>query len=257
MSCFRVVMSKKIDVGDKSFSGVQPNKVPERSVKGKPTIYTYATCPFSLKVKSLLKSRDIEFSNVEVDPMKKTELKWSDWKKVPVFVDSDGTHVNDSNDILHYIDEKHGNKFPREGEDTEQDKWMNFSNDILGKSIVAVIYKNYRTSLHALDYVTKVDKFSLKDRIVSKWLGAIVMRMIGRSRAKMFEEPPRKNLQTQLDSMSSGIEGEFFGGKGPNGADFANYGILRSMQGLNGFDIVEKHSVIWPWYSRMQVLSKI
>ena len=39
---------------------------------------------------------------------------------------------------------------------------MKFSNDILGKSIVAVIYKNYRTSLHALDYVTKVDKFSLK-----------------------------------------------------------------------------------------------
>ena len=132
-------MAKKNKIDNESFGGVQPNKVPERSVEGKPTIYTYATCPFSLKVKSLLKSRDIEFSNVEVDPMKKTELKWSDWKKVPVFVDSDGTHVNDSNDILHYIDQSHGNKFPREGEDAEQDKWMNFSNDILGKSIVAVL----------------------------------------------------------------------------------------------------------------------
>ena len=130
-----------------------------------------------------------------------------------------------------------------------------FSNEILGKSIVAVIYKNYRTSLHALDYVTKVDKFSLKDRIVSKWLGAVIMRMIGRSRAKMFDQPPRTNLQTQLDSMSSGIEGGFFGGEDPNGADFANYGILRSMQGLNGFDIVESHGVIWPWYNRMQILS--
>ena len=57
--------------------------------------------------------------------------------------------------------------------------------------------------------------------------------------------------------MSSGIEGEFFGGEGPNGADFANYGILRSMQGLNGFDIVENHNIIWPWYNRMQVLSNI
>ena len=187
--------------------------------------------------------------------MKKTELQWSDWKKVPVFVDIDGTHVNDSNDILHYIDENNGNKFPRDGEDAEQDKWMNFSNEILGKSIVAVIYKNYRTSLHALDYVTKVDKFSLKDRIVSKWLGAVIMRMIGRSRAKMFDQPPRTNLQTQLDSMSSGIKGGFFGGEDPNGADFANYGILRSMQGLNGFDIVESHGVIWPWYNRMQILS--
>ena len=160
--------------------------------------------------------------------MKKTELQWSDWKKVPVFVDIDGTHVNDSNDILHYIDENNGNNFPRDGEDAEQDKWMNFSNEILGKSIVAVIYKNYRTSLHALDYVTKVDKFSLKDRIVSKWLGAVIMRMIGRSRAKdVLDQPPRTNLQTQLDSMSSGIEGGFFGGEDPNGADFANYGILE------------------------------
>ena len=250
-------MARKGDSKIEGIGGVQPDKVPERAIDGKPTIYTYATCPFSLKVKSLLKSRGIEFSNVEVDPMKKTELQWSDWKKVPVFVDIDGTHVNDSNDILHYIDENNGNKFPRDGEDAEQDKWMNFSNEILGKSIVAVIYKNYRTSLHALDYVTKVDKFSLKDRIVSKWLGAVIMRMIGRSRAKMFDQPPRTNLQTQLDSMSSGIKGGFFGGEDPNGADFANYGILRSMQGLNGFDIVESHGVIWPWYNRMQILSDI
>ena len=132
-------MARKTKSGSEPFSGVQPNKVPEKSIDGKPTIYTYATCPFSLKVKSLLKSRGIDFSNVEVDPMKKTELKWSDWTKVPVFVDSDGTHVNDSNDILHYIDERHGGKFPRRGIDAKQDKWMDFSNDILGKSIVAVI----------------------------------------------------------------------------------------------------------------------
>ena len=36
------------------------------------------------------------------------------------------------------------------------------------------------------------------------------------------------------------------------GADFANFGILRSMQGLNGFDIVERHEVISSWYERMQ-----
>ena len=43
--------------------------------------------------------------------------------------------------------------------------------------------------------------------------------------------------------MSKGIEGDFFGKEEPNGADFANFGILRSMQGLNGFDIVESHEL--------------
>ena len=78
------------------------------------------------------------------------------------------------------------------------------------------------------------------------------MRMVGKSRAKMFELPPRENLKHQLDEMSKGIEGDFFGKEEPNGADFANFGILRSMQGLNGFDIVESHEIISRWYARMQ-----
>ena len=129
---------------------------------------------------------------------------------------------------------------------------MDFSNKILGKSIVAVIYTSYRTSLQALDYVTKVDNFSFGSRLINKWLGAFIMRMVGKSRAKMFELPPRENLQYQLDEMSKAIEGDFFGKKEPNGADYANFGILRSMQGLNGFDIVESHQVVSGWYGRMQ-----
>ena len=83
------------------------------------------------------------------------------------------------------------------------------------------------------------------------------MRMVGKSRAKMFDLPPRENLKFQLDHMSNGIEGDFFGGEEPNGADYANFGILRSMQGLNGFDIVESHQVVSGWYSRMRAHSGV
>ena len=138
------------------------------------------------------------------------------------------------------------------GDDPEQDRWMDFSNSVLGKSIVAVIYTSYRTSVQALDYVTRVDKFSFGSRLINKWLGGLIMRMVGKSRAKMFDLPPRENLQHQLDIMSEGIQGDFFGNEEPNGADFANFGILRSMQGLNGFDIVESHNVVSGWYARMQ-----
>ena len=237
---------------DEPTPGVQGVLVPERVVEGLPTMYCFETCPFCFKVKAILGSRGIEYSKVEVDPTFKTQLKWSAWGKVPVFIDIDGTQVNDSNYILHYIDSKGPNSFPRKGEDSEQDRWMDFSNKILGKSIVAVIYSSYGTSLRALDYVTKVDNFSFGSRLVNKWMGAFIMRMVGRSRAKMFELPPRENLQYQLDEMSNGIVGDFFGDDEPNGADFANFGILRSMQGLNGFDIVEGHKVVSSWYARMQ-----
>ncbi len=232
--------------------GVQDKLVPERVVDGLPTMYCFETCPFCFKVKALLGSRGAEYSKVEVDPTFKTQLKWSDWGKVPVFVDIDGTQVNDSNFILHYIDSNGLESFPRQGVDPEQDKWMDFSNNILGKSIVAVIYSSYRTSVQALDYVTRVDNFSFGSRLVNKWMGGFIMRMVGKSRAKMFELPPRENLQHQLDKMSEGIKGDFFGEKEPNGADFANFGILRSMQGLNGFDIIENHQTVSGWYSRMQ-----
>ena len=238
-------------------SGVQEVLVPERVVNGLPTMYCFETCPFCFKVKALLGSRGIEYSKVEVDPTFKTQLKWSDWGKVPVFVDVDGTQVNDSNYILHYIDSKDSNSFPRKGEDPEQDQWMDFSNKVLGKSIVAVIYTSYRTSLQALAYVTRVDNFSFGSRLINKWLGAFIMRMVGKSRAKMFDLPPRENLKFQLDHMSNGIEGDFFGGEEPNGADYANFGILRSMQGLNGFDIVESHQVVSGWYSRMRAHSGV
>tara|TARA_B100000131_G_scaffold73957_1_gene70209 strand:+ start:912 stop:1658 length:747 start_codon:yes stop_codon:yes gene_type:complete len=238
-------------------SGVQEVLVPERVVNGLPTMYCFETCPFCFKVKALLGSRGIEYSKVEVDPTFKTQLKWSDWGKVPVLVDVDGTQVNDSNYILHYIDSKDSNSFPRKGEDPEQDQWMDFSNKVLGKSIVAVIYTSYRTSLQALAYVTRVDNFSFGSRLINKWLGAFIMRMVGKSRAKMFDLPPRENLKFQLDHMSNGIEGDFFGGEEPNGADYANFGILRSMQGLNGFDIVESHQVVSGWYSRMRAHSDV
>ena len=237
---------------NKISSGVQEKLVPERVVDGLPTIYCFETCPFCFKVKALLGSRGIKYSKVEVDPTFKTQLKWSDWEKVPIFVDVDGTQVNDSNYILHYIDSNDSESFPKLGEDPEQDRWMDFSNQILGKSIVAVIYTSYRTSVQALDYVTRVDKFSFGSRLINKWLGGFIMRMVGKSRAKMFDRQPRENLQYQLDVMSEAIRGEFFGKDEPNGADYANFGILRSMQGLNGFDIVENHNIVSGWYRRMQ-----
>jgi len=236
-------------------TGIQNVKLPERVIDGKPTMYGFQTCPFCWKIRALLRYKEVEFREVEVDPMKKKEISWSkEWKKVPIYVESDGTQVNDSNDILHWINKTHtgGNIFQEAKVDPEQDRWMDFSNDILGKSIVAVIYRTYKTSRHALRYVSEIDQFSKFSAWKSVWLGGIIMKMVGKSRAKMFEKDPEENLQYQLDVMSSGISGVFFGGDVPNGADFANFGILRSMQGLNGFQIVKDHKNVSKWYKNMQ-----
>nr|AIF18038.1 microsomal prostaglandin-E synthase 2 (PTGES2) [uncultured marine group II/III euryarchaeote KM3_80_G12] len=240
-------------------SGPQADKVAAAVVDQKPTLYCFETCPFCWKVRSLLAWKGVAYSKVEVDPLKKGELGFSDWKAVPVFVDSDGTQVNDSNDILEWINSNHegATSFPAAGTDAEQERWMEFSNAVLGKSIVPVIYRTFGSSLKALAYVTSVEKFGRWQAWKAKWIGAFVMRMIGRSRAKLWDLPPEANLAHQLDELATGIEGDFLGGDSPDGGDFANYGMLRSMQGLRGFDIVEGHSSIGPWYGRMQSTSGV
>jgi hypothetical protein len=129
---------------------------------------------------------------------------------------------------------------------------MDFSNDVLGKSIVPVIYRTFGSSLRAMSYVTQQDQFSGLTRWKAKWIGAFVMRLVGRNRAKMFDENPDANLVTQLTLLGTGLQGDYLGGDIPDGSDHANYGMLRSMQGLRGFEIVESHASIGPWYNRMQ-----
>ena len=240
-----------------AIGGVQKTPVQERAVDNKPTLYGFQTCPFCWKVRSLLNWKGVDYSSVEVDPMTKAEIKWANWKSVPVFVDADGTQVNDSNQILHYVDEQLGGttRFAREGADAEQDRWMAFSDEVMAKSIVPVVYGSLRSSVAAMKYVTGVERFSRIQALKAKWLGAIVMRMIGRSRAKLFDLPPEENLTAQLDKLSAAFTPDFIGGAQPNGGDFANYGILRSTQGLRGFDLVENHPLAGPWYHRMQELS--
>jgi hypothetical protein len=115
-----------------------------------------------------------------------------------------------------------------------------------------VIYNSYSSSRRALRYVSDVESFSALQKWKAIWLGGIIMRMVGKSRGKMFELPAEENLTYQLDVLSAGFTGDFFGGSSPNGADFANYGILRSMQGLRGWNIVESHAKAGPWFALMQ-----
>eukprot|EP00897_Mesotaenium_endlicherianum_P005322 jgi/Mesen1/4818/ME000243S04000 len=62
---------------------------------GEVVLYQYEACPFCNKVKAYLDYRSIPYRIVEVNPLGKKELKWSQYKKVPVIV-VDNEQLNDS-----------------------------------------------------------------------------------------------------------------------------------------------------------------
>ena len=61
-----------------------------KSIKVK--LFQYHNCPFCCKVRAFLDYYGIEYEKVEVNPLLKTEIKFSEYRKVPIAM-VDGTQV--------------------------------------------------------------------------------------------------------------------------------------------------------------------
>lgn len=58
-------------------------------------LFQYQTCPFCCKVRAFLDSKGLSYSVVEVDSVLRQQLKWSQYKKVPILLAraKDGKYV--------------------------------------------------------------------------------------------------------------------------------------------------------------------
>ena len=73
------------------------------SDNNKPKIYQYKICPFCNRVKAYLDFLRVEYVTIEVDPISKSEIKFStNHKKVPIAIIKDITVV-DSGNIINSI----------------------------------------------------------------------------------------------------------------------------------------------------------
>lgn len=58
------------------------------------TLYQYRTCPFCCKARAYLDYMRIPYEVVEVNPLFKREMKFSEYRNVPFIVGSDGSQVS-------------------------------------------------------------------------------------------------------------------------------------------------------------------
>lgn len=87
-----------------------PSITPSRQIKIasdqsglKLTLYQYQTCPFCCKVRAFLDYHGISYDVIEVDPVLRQSIKWSQYKKVPILlaeVDNGYQPLNDSTMII-------------------------------------------------------------------------------------------------------------------------------------------------------------
>lgn len=223
----------------------------------KPKLYQYAACPFCSKVASLLHYKGVDYETIEVHPLNKKEIAFSqDYRAVPIYIDGSGKQVNDSTPILRHIDAEFPQKsvFGRDAaEKTEEDRWLAWSEAYV-QGLPTVIYATLSSSLKSFNYITKVGRFSWADRLMIKYSGAVIMTLVAKKiRRRQGIADPQVFLRDKVNEWCSGLgRKSFIGGKGPNAADIAVYGISRVVAGLSAGTIFSENAAFSAWMDRME-----
>lgn len=223
-----------------------------------PKLYQYKVCPFCCKVRAILAYKKIPYDAIEVHPLNKKEIAFSkDYRKVPIFIDAEGKQVNDSTNIMRYIDEKYPQHatFEKDAEKKlREEKWLDWADKKLVRALPPLIYKSLSDSIEAFDYISKEEKFSWIQKQFIKYSGAAVMTLVAKKSAKSQGiQNPEEHLKNCLKEWMQALDGkDFLGGDKPNAADLANFGILKSVSFLPAFEIVKNNKEAHAWFQRLE-----
>ncbi|CAK8569107.1 unnamed protein product [Lathyrus sativus] len=214
-------------------------------------LFQYEACPFCNKVKAFLDYYDIKYKVVEVNPMNKKEIKWSDYKKVPI-VTVDGEQLVDSSDIIDKLVKRIHPDYDLNAD--EEKKWRGWVDNHLVHVLSPNIYRTVSEALESFDYITTKGNFSLYERLVAKYGGAAAMYFVSKKLKKKHNiTDEREALYGAAEQWVDALKGrKFLGDLEPNLADLAVFGVLRPIRHLkSGRDMVE-HTRIGKWFSEME-----
>ncbi|XP_010692501.2 uncharacterized protein LOC104905612 [Beta vulgaris subsp. vulgaris] len=215
-------------------------------------LYQYEACPFCNKVKAFLDYHNIPYKVVEVNPISKKEIKWSDYKKVPILT-VEGEQMVNSSDIIESLYKKmhpEGSSMNTE----EEKKWLRWVDDHLVHVLSPNIYRTAGEALESFDYIASHGNFGFMERMMAKYAGATAMYFVAKKLKKKYNiTDERESLYQSAETWVNALKGRaFLGGSKPNMADLAVFGVLRPIRHLqSGKDMVE-HTRIGDWYARME-----
>ncbi|KAJ8908093.1 hypothetical protein NDN08_008188 [Rhodosorus marinus] len=240
--------------------GLEISKELRKTVKTKEdleiVLYQYQPCPFCNKVRAFLDYHKIPYRAVEVDPLRKAELKWSDYKKVPVVV-VNGNQLNESTEIIATLETVLSKELKEEMFTEEEKKWLFWLDDYFVHLLPPNIYRTATESMQTFDYLTTEGNFSWFVRETSRYSGAVIMYLVAKKLQKKYNiGDPREDLYGAVTSWVDTVNEKgtnFLGGSEPNVADLAVFGVLRSLLNFDTFDDLMANTELRPWYERMEI----
>lgn len=219
-------------------------------------LFQYQVCPFCCKVRAFLDKNKIPYRMVEVHPISKSEIKWSQYKKVPIII-VNGVQINDSSIIISSLNRfvrKVSGKNPLSIDETEA-KWRLWVDDRFVRVLPPNIYRTFEEARSSFDYITQKGEFSYWQQKIALYGGALAMWGVSKKLAKRYNiTDERATLYDCANEWCQSIpKGQpFQGGSEPNLADLAVYGILSSIEGLQAFNDMCENTDIGTFYYRMK-----
>ena len=172
------------------------------------TLYQYKICPFCNRVKVYLDYKKIKYTTIEVNPITKSELKFSDIKKVPIAL-IDGRVMNESKDIIdciteNYLTEKEKsdvNFFP-----LDNDKWMDWSEKKLAVMLYPNITRTLSESWECFGYAMEEKSWNIPMQYTTRALGTIFMSLAnGKIKKKYNIVNEREELMVILNEWTEAL----------------------------------------------------
>ena len=166
------------------------------------TLYQYQICPFCNINKALLSYTNTPYTQTEVNPLTKTEVKslptnkendqGKKYTKVPIAMINDEQYngSNDINDILlknDYVQNMLHSKWTNYDQGNtsmtmeqfhdskESQKWIQFAKDELAPILYPNICRSLSESYHAFDYIHSIEKYTFVQKYMIQYVGSLAM----------------------------------------------------------------------------------
>jgi len=252
-----------LGMGASAVAVAEESKAPVHPMLGAAvTLYQYDVCPFCNKVRAFLDLHKVPYTIVEVNPLFKNELKFSEYKKVPVVMVGD-EQLNDSSNIMRTLLGRlekpkraglFGSSKAIADAEAEESQWFDWVDSKLVHIVTPNIYRTTGEALQAFDYITERGNFNAFEREAARYTGAVAMYALSKLvlKKKYGIEDEREDLYAAVNDFVSAVGArKFLGGDKPNLADTATFGVLRAVQTMDTFQDVMANTGIKPWYERM------
>ena len=230
-------------------------------------LYRYTTCPFCGKVKAFLDYHKIPHECVEVEPMFKSEIANSPYKKVPQMTfhttGHHGPSLVDSDIIVDDFAKRVG--WGAQLTDPSIVEWRGWARETLVRFLVLNINTSLAEAWRGYGYIDAFDTIPYANKVFLKVMGAPVMWGVANyfTRPKLIKSGQLKDgddVRTRLhEEVQKFVEGglnatkggKFHGGSKPDIADLDIYGVLQSVRGHRVYDDILASSALKPWLDEM------